>query len=727
MRAQLAFALFVFSSVAVAKAPPEPQRVSQLPALPPAVAQAALLREAGQFAAAAALLEEALPGAAESERGGIRLALAEALRLDGDPARAAEFLAPLAAAGEPLAPYARFARARALSEAGQAGEALPLLTPPPGNGTTPRLREASLRLSAACSLAAGRAAGAISCWEALEKEFPRTKAEARFRRGEVLLAAGRKEQAKTLLSALWREETGSPWGHRAGLLLRRAFPTLDPTPARTAEVLALAKAFLSGGRAGEAWDLLENLSRRKLTAAEAKGCLPLRVQTLYALRWNSDLQAFADATWASAGDSELGRYAASRALWACLRSDDAARAEALGARLLGSPKIEPPLLADTRYALGSFYFCRGDWAKAKTHLDALDALPSGNGSRTAGLYKAAWAARKSGDAAGAQERMARLAASAPPAYADPARYYLSLWQEESKEEYKARAGWESLAMGGGYWASAAREALAARGETPPPRLAPPLPPDPPSSSEEPARLAELLDAAGMTEFSAEAYEPFFQRQRTDPSVRLRFARGLARAGETGRAYSMGKADFGDPERLELLPPALSQVFYPRPFGELLAGVDGRVPQALVFAITKRESGFDPDVLSPVGAVGLMQLMPETAAKLSLGGEVLPSESDLLDPATNLRLGTAYLARLRELLGSQAASVAAYNAGEDRVAQWLAAFVPADESEFVAMIPYEETRLYTQRVLFDFSRYAASTAHASQTAEVPGASLHPLPE
>jgi len=719
MRARRLFSVLALSP-ALWAAPPKATAPLPAPvAVAPAVLQAAALREAGRFGGAAALLEEALPGAADDERGGIRLALAEALRLDGDLVRAAEVLAPPPSGTDALAPYARFERARALAEAGRPEEALPLLSSLPATGAVPRLREATLRLRATCALAAGRSAEAVGAWETIEKEAPGAKAECRYRRGEALWAAGKRDAARTLLATLWREETGSPWGRRAGLLLRRVSPAFDPTPARNAEVLALAKAFLSGGRAEEAWDLLEALSRRKRTAAEATACLFLRSQALYALRWNADLQTLADETWGTSPDSEVGLYISSRALWACLRTDDAGRAEALAARLLASPKSKPELLADTRYALGSLYYCRGDWLRAKNHLDALDAMPLRDGARTAGLYKAAWGARKSGDTAGARERMGRLAASAPSTYADPARYYLSLWLEESGQTYLARAGWESLALGGGYWAAAAREALAARGTPLPSRLAPPLPADAAPVSDGAAHLAELLDAAGMGAFAAEVYEPLLQRQRKDPAARLRFARLLARAGETGRAFSMARADYGDPERLDELPPALSEVFYPRPFEEFVAGQGPAVPKARVYAIAKRESGFDPEILSPVGAVGLMQLMPQTAAKLSLGGEVLPSESDLLDPATNLRLGTAYLARLIELLGTPSACVAAYNAGEDRVAQWLAAFVPADDREFVAMIPYEETRLYTQRVLFDESRYAAADAPAPPAEAVPG--------
>ena len=162
------------------------------------------------------------------------------------------------------------------------------------------------------------------------------------------------------------------------------------------------------------------------------------------------------------------------------------------------------------------------------------------------------------------------------------------------------------------------------------------------------------------------------------------------------------SQFGDVEGADEVAAALAAAAYPMPWRS--QAEKGPAPAALVYAIARRESGFDARALSPAGALGLMQLMPETIAKLALPGETLPSLDEILDPKTNLSFGSLYLAKLMERFPTAAATAAAYNAGEDRVELWLKSFSPATEREFVAMIPYEETRLYTERVLLDYRRY-----------------------
>jgi len=131
--------------------------------------------------------------------------------------------------------------------------------------------------------------------------------------------------------------------------------------------------------------------------------------------------------------------------------------------------------------------------------------------------------------------------------------------------------------------------------------------------------------------------------------------------------------------------------------------------ALVHAIIRQESRFKADAMSPVGAQGLMQLMPKTALqtaqkkKLRLGS--------LYDPAVNIPLGCAYL---RELLdkynGSLILAIAAYNAGTTAVDTWIQKYGDprtkgADLVDWIEKIDYAETRNYVQRVLENYAYYA----------------------
>jgi soluble lytic murein transglycosylase len=137
----------------------------------------------------------------------------------------------------------------------------------------------------------------------------------------------------------------------------------------------------------------------------------------------------------------------------------------------------------------------------------------------------------------------------------------------------------------------------------------------------------------------------------------------------------------------------------------LAANGGGVEPALVYSVMREESGYRPSALSVAGARGLLQLMPETAARLARqAGLPQPSPESLFDPRVNLDLGSRYLAQLLARFGGRAsAAIASYNAGPHAVARWLEGSALADD-EWVEAIPYEQTRAYTKRVLRSLHAY-----------------------
>ncbi len=127
--------------------------------------------------------------------------------------------------------------------------------------------------------------------------------------------------------------------------------------------------------------------------------------------------------------------------------------------------------------------------------------------------------------------------------------------------------------------------------------------------------------------------------------------------------------------------------------------------ALALGIIRQESSFDSSTVSPVGARGLMQLMPATASQVARTLKLPVSVPALvLDPAYNMRLGTAYLAdMLTRFDGAVALAVAAYNAGPARVVDWLNTNgdprqPTTDVLDWIETIPFGETRNYVQRVV-----------------------------
>ena len=131
-------------------------------------------------------------------------------------------------------------------------------------------------------------------------------------------------------------------------------------------------------------------------------------------------------------------------------------------------------------------------------------------------------------------------------------------------------------------------------------------------------------------------------------------------------------------------------------------VDGSVEAELVWAIMREESGFRPEVMSSAGAVGLLQLMPETAQSTAvrLGLREPTGLQALQTPDTNIHLGSAYLAYLVERFpGRVSAVIASYNAGPSAVAKWLEGTGgEREDDEWVEEIPYAQTRSYAKRVL-----------------------------
>ena len=133
-------------------------------------------------------------------------------------------------------------------------------------------------------------------------------------------------------------------------------------------------------------------------------------------------------------------------------------------------------------------------------------------------------------------------------------------------------------------------------------------------------------------------------------------------------------------------------------------------QALVLGLIRQESAFHFEAVSPVGARGLMQLMPDTAIRVAHAvGMKFKKQKTLdtaltADPSLNVKLGSAYMDDLLgNFNGSYILSIAAYNAGPGRVRHWLKdngdpRTKDVDAIDWIESIPYSETRNYVQRVL-----------------------------
>ncbi|OAJ33412.1 transglycosylase SLT domain-containing protein [Piscirickettsia salmonis] len=143
----------------------------------------------------------------------------------------------------------------------------------------------------------------------------------------------------------------------------------------------------------------------------------------------------------------------------------------------------------------------------------------------------------------------------------------------------------------------------------------------------------------------------------------------------------------------------------------------KISPAWVFSVARQESIFHEHAYSPVGARGIMQLMPTTARYIARKIQIRHYTSKLLDANHNIALGTAYLKRLLERYDNRLIlALAAYNAGISRVNQWLPEKKSIAADLWIETIPYKETRSYIKNILAYTVVYNARLGHAAKMAQ-----------
>ena len=293
----------------------------------------------------------------------------------------------------------------------------------------------------------------------------------------------------------------------------------------------------------------------------------------------------------------------------------------------------------------------------------------------------------------------------PPVLGARHRFWLGYAQQQLGQEEEATLTWKQLLLHhpGGYygWRVSTRlgkEELVVRESS-----------EPPSGEAPAARWQPLasgdaaLDQLWRLGQSTEAWEAWRLRRGGQPPTgsadllvegRLRQAVG---DDWTGLGQLEKAALRLTPDQCALLPQLESSLHSPRHL-EVLAPEAKRqgVALPLLLGVAKQESRFTPAVQSAAGAVGLLQLMPATAAELA--GTPL-STADLQHPGRNASLGARYLRSLLDRWqGDPLAAVASYNAGAGAVEGWRTPDRKQFPEVWVEAIPYPETRLYVKKVL-----------------------------
>jgi len=221
--------------------------------------------------------------------------------------------------------------------------------------------------------------------------------------------------------------------------------------------------------------------------------------------------------------------------------------------------------------------------------------------------------------------------------------------------------------------------------------------------------ARLLANAALNEYIA----PEIQASPTSSQWgALAQAEIFSSYGETTRALQSmkhsGLSFFALP--LDEVPTIYWKLLFPQPYWNALMedSQKNNLDPYLVASLIRQESEFNAGVVSPANAWGLMQLLPSVGKSMAKKQGVRGFKpNDLLNPDVNLRLGTANLKMVLDRFGGQPEyALAAYNAGDVPVRQWMASGDYKDIPEFVESIPYTETRDYVQAILRNREIYRA---------------------
>jgi soluble lytic murein transglycosylase len=156
-----------------------------------------------------------------------------------------------------------------------------------------------------------------------------------------------------------------------------------------------------------------------------------------------------------------------------------------------------------------------------------------------------------------------------------------------------------------------------------------------------------------------------------------------------------------------LPRPYWEALFPKPFWSDLKRFSSAnaLDPYLVASLIRQESEFNPNAVSRANAVGLMQLLPKVGRGVARQEKLRHfTTQQLFSPAVNLQLGTRYFRQMVDQFGAFEYALAAYNAGSNRVNDWLSDGKYRDPQEFVESIPFTETREYVQAILRNASVY-----------------------
>lgn len=372
---------------------------------------------------------------------------------------------------------------------------------------------------------------------------------------------------------------------------------------------------------------------------------------------------------------------------------------------------------------GNIYLLRRDYDHAIDSYRELQLRFPNGGRASYAHWKATWLSLRQGRREDAEKGFEEQIELYPSSGEVPAAlYWRARLAEEDGDAVKARAFYQKVSdrFRNYYYGELAREQIrklkpdsdpvhyAVLDRVPPIDVDVKLTADPLPTDNLRVQKAELLENGALLDFAVRELRAAAEEGQGN-WLAPETARLYADAGRYNMAIETLKRAVPSYFAVDLpsLPRAYWEALFPKPYWIDLKrfSSSNALDPYLVAALIRQESEFNPSAVSRANAVGLMQLLPKVGKSVAKQEKLKHfSSTQLFTPGINLQLGTRYFRGMVDKFGAFEYALAAYNAGADRVQDWLGQGKYRDPQEFVESIPFTETREYVQAILRNANVY-----------------------
>jgi soluble lytic murein transglycosylase len=565
-------------------------------------------------------------------------------------------------------------------------------------------------------LAEGKPKEAIAL---LEKDRQPTRADIELVLGKAYAAVGDQSKAASILSNLYITMPLSPEATQADVEIGKLPAELQSRVIGVQGRRTRADLLMKGKRFNDAANEYRPLTSQVSSADQPTVQLALAV-ALRRSGQDKEAKKILDTLPSSTPEMNAERLFNLGEIARSLNNDD----EFL--RILGDLRQAAPTsqwLEQALLAAGNIYLLKKDYDRAiDCYRELQQRFPNG-GRAPYAHWKTAWLSLRQGRNAEARSGFEQQVALYPSSAEVPAAlYWRGRLAEEENDFATARAYYQKISerFRNFYYGELARQRLMkVKVEDDPPHLAlldrvPPIQSGAKISADDPPtdnlrfQKAQLLANGALMDFAVRELQAAGNEERGS-WVSSETARLYQEASRYDVAIETLKRAVPDYFAMDLtsLPREYWQALFPKPFWPDLKRYSSQnaLDPYLVASLIRQESEFNPAAVSRKNAVGLMQLLPKVGKGVAKQEKLKHySAQQLFNPSVNLQLGTRYFRTMVDKFGAFEYALAAYNAGSDRVDDWLGQGKYREPQEFVESIPFTETREYVQAIMRNANVY-----------------------